>query len=397
VSRLLLRAELFFRNRLPLLDGFLLSFFPPRAHGNRVLVVRLDAIGDFVIWLDAARALVRYYHLKGYSVVLLGNKAWASWAREMGVADEVWEIDVIQFIQSSKYFTYRWQWLKKIRKAGFEIAIQPAYSRVILTGDTLVRASGAVERIGSAGDESNITPQSKSWSDRWYTRLIPATSTQLMELKRNAEFMRGLGFTEFKSRLPTIPQTSSEQTNWLPQQPYAVLAPAANWVGREWPIDNFIEIGRRLAKVGLHIAVVGAAADRESIGGLIESLPRESVDLVGKTTLSELAEVLRRATIVVTNETGAVHIGSAVDAPVVCILGGGHFGRFVPYEIDAYDENRNLPIVVTTSMTCFGCNWKCIYPHQNAAAVKCIQDISVDMVWKAVEIVLAKRDDKMSA
>ena len=392
MSRLSLRAKLFFRNRLyPLLDGFLLSLMPPCVHGPSVLLVRLDAIGDFVIWLDAARALVRHYHVHGYSVVLLGNNAWASWAREMSVADEVWEIDVSRFINN---YLYRWQWLKRIRKTGFEIAIQPAYSREFLTGDTLVRASGAVERIGSAGDKSNITPWFKSWSNRWYTRLIPGTTTQLMELRRNAEFMRGLGFEDFKARLPTIPQAPFEQTVRLPQQPYAVLVPAASWVGREWPIDNFIEIGRRLAKAGLHIAVVGAAADRERVSGLIDGLSVESVDLVGKTTLGELAEVLRRATVVLTNETGAVHIGAAVDAPVVCILGGGHFGRFVPYEIEETVENRTLPIIVSEAMPCYGCNWDCQYPRKNGESVKCLQDISVEKVWDAVGMALSKKKRK---
>lgn len=388
MPRFLWRAmRAFFYRLLPLFDGLILLFYPPQVHGAKVLVVRLEAIGDFVIWLDAARALVKQYHLQGYSVVLLGNKVWADWAREMKVADEVWGIDVGQFCN---FFPYRWQWLRRIRQAGFKIAIQPAYSRVFLTGDSLVRASGAVERIGSTGGETRIKLWLQSWSNCWYTRLIPATPIPLMELKRNAEFMRGLGLTEFQARLPTIPQAPSEHTNCLPRQPYAVLVPAASWTGREWPIENFIKIGRRLGVGGLNIVVVGASADRERVGGLIDGLPGEPVDLVGKTTLGELAEVLRRATVVLTNETSTLHIGAAVGAPVVCVLGGGHFGRFAPYEIETADENQNLPIIVAQPMPCYGCNWICKYPRKSGEAVKCIQDISVERVWHAVEMTLTK-------
>jgi len=369
------------------LDGFLLLFHPSNVRSTRVLVVKVDAIGDFVIWLDAAKALCGHYHAQGYSVVLLGNKAWASWAREMGLADEVWEIDVRRF---RNYFPYRWHWLRRIRMAGFKIAIQPTCSRMILIGDSLVRASGAVERLGSAGDESNNSPLVNAWSNRWYTRLIPATPMQLMELKRNAEFMRGLGIEKFQARLPIIPQTSSELTNRLPKQPYAVLVATASWIGREWPIDNFIKIGRRLVSNGLQIIVVGASADRERTSVLIDALPCETIDWVGKTTLGELAEVLRGADVVLTNETSAVHIAAAVDVPVVCILGGGHFGRFAPYEIEVTDENQKLPFIVAEPMPCFGCNWHCQYPRQKGGAVKCIQDISVEKVWNAVEMVLKK-------
>jgi len=394
VSSLLKNIIRAFRTLLILsLDGILLLFHPSNVRDSRVLVVKIDAIGDFVIWLDAAKALCDHYHTQGYSVVLLGNKTWASWAREMGVAEEVWEIDVSRF---RNYFPYRLHWLRRIRMAGFKIAIQPIFSRSILEGDSLVRASGAVERLGSAGDDSNISPLFKAWSNRWYTRLIPATHIQLMELKRNAEFMRGLGYTDFQARLPIIPRAPSEQIFWLPQQPYAVLVPTSSWDAKMWPIDNFIQVGGRLVASGLRIVVVGAPEDRVRASILIDSLSGRVVDLVGKTTLGELAEVMRRATIVLTNDTSAVHIAAAVDAPAVCILGGGHFGRFVPYEIEVPDKNGNLPIIVAEPMSCYGCNWQCQYPRQKGEPMKCIQDISVQKVWDAVEMVLTKHSDQIA-
>lgn len=375
------------------LDGLVLLTKPYRPRPNLILLVRIDSIGDFVLWLDAAKAMVNYYHAQGYTVVLIGNKAWASWAREMGVGDEVWEIDLSRF---RNQLTYRWQWLSKIRKAGFKIAIQPTFSRTFLEGDSLVRASGAHERIGSAGDESNITQRVKSWSNRWYTRLIAAESMQLMELKRNAEFMRGLGFADFRAYVPAIPQAPGKRTNWLPQQPYAVLVPNASWIGKVWPIDRLIDIAHRLAAYGLRVVVVGGSADRERASGLMEAMPDEAVDLVGKTSLGELAEVLRGATVVISNDTSTVHIGAAVGVSVVCVLGGGHFGRFAPYEIEVPAGNRELPICVSSPMACFVCNWHCQYPRQEGEAVKCIQDISVEKVWNAVEMVLTKQTNTHS-
>ena len=124
---------------------------------------------------------------------------------------------------------------------------------------------------------------------------------------------------------------------------------------------------------------------------LINGLSGETVDLVGRTTLGELAEVLRSASVVLTNETSAVHIAAAVGAPVVCILGGGHYGRFAPYELEVTDDNQKLPIIVAETMPCYGCDWKCKYPRKNGEAVKCIRDISVEKVWDAVCMVLAKR------
>ncbi|MBC7776945.1 MAG: glycosyltransferase family 9 protein [Phycisphaerae bacterium] len=377
---------------LAILDGLVLLIHPFRARGNKVLVVRTDAIGDFVLWLDAAKTLIAHYQTQGRTVVLIGNEAWTEWAEEMKLADEVWSIDPIRFFRN---LPYRCKWLLRIRKEGFDVVIQPTFSRFFQIGDSLVRASAAPERIGSEGDLNNIHPWFNLWSNHWYTRLIPAASRSLMELRRNAEFMREIGFTDFQARLPIIPQLSIEHLFKLPQRPYAVIFPAAGWAGRVWPVENYAEIARRLAGLSLKIVVAGGSEDSLLADYLVVALPGHIVDLVDKTSLGVLAEVLRAADIVVTNETSAAHIGAAVGVPVVCILGGGHFGRFVPYEIDVQDDSK-LPFFVAQHMPCFNCNWKCIYPHSNDGPVKCIEDISVEKVWKTVEMVLAKRNNTFS-
>lgn len=384
----LLRA--FFRNvRVVLwaiLDGLALlttPFQPPR---KVVLIVRLDAIGDFVLWLDAARTLVGHYHAQGYTVVLLGNQAWSSWAGEMRLVDEVWGIDTQRFVRN---LPYRWHWLRRIHRAGFSIAIQPTISRVFLIGDSAIRASGAPIRIGSAGD--SISSWHKRWDDRLFTKLIPASDRPMMELRRNAEFMRGLGITDFKARLPIIPPSSTGRSVDLPPQPYAVLFPGASWYGKEWQSAKFAEIGFRLASHGLHVLLAGGKTDRECANQLVKQLHGKAINLVGKTSLGGLAEVLRNAIVVITNDTSAVHIGAAVGAPVVCIMGGGHYGRFAPYDVEVPDSTQKLPLIVVKTMPCFGCNWVCIYPHGKHEPVKCIHDVTVEDVWNAVEKILAAR------
>ena len=190
---------------------------------------------------------------------------------------------------------------------------------------------------------------------------------------------------------------SDERVNGLLPQPYAVIVPAASWGGKAWPIDKFVAVGHRLVMSGLRVVVVGGQADRGRASKLMEAMSGEPVDLVGKTLLDELAQVFRGAAIVLTNDTSGVHIGAAVDVPVVCILGGGHFGRFAPYEIEMQEDNRKLPVFVVEPMTCFGCNWRCQYPRQNGEPVKCIQDISVEKVWQSVGMALHSRNNESSA
>ena len=56
---------------------------PPARDSKDVLIVRQDAIGDFVMWLDAARELAEHFRSQGRKVTLLANKAWSGWAQQL--------------------------------------------------------------------------------------------------------------------------------------------------------------------------------------------------------------------------------------------------------------------------------------------------------------------------
>ncbi len=210
-----------------------LASVQPRKHVQSVLLIRLDAIGDFILWLDSAQYFRKVYPDK--KIILLGNKTWTDLAKKLPYWDEVWALDRQKFNRNP---LYRLDFLRKVRKAGFEVVIQPTYSREFLYGDAIVRISGARKRVGSIGDCSNIRPLEKKISDQFYTRLIPATPHPLMELKRNAEFMCGLDIS-MEAGLPDLSLAIKGVKNPLDDvSDYYVLFPGASWSGRQWPPYN---------------------------------------------------------------------------------------------------------------------------------------------------------------
>ncbi|SVB63106.1 uncharacterized protein METZ01_LOCUS215960, partial [marine metagenome] len=134
-----------------------------------VLLIRQDAIGDFVIWLDTAKEFRYLYPSEKYKIVLVGNALWYGLAKALPYWDEVIPVDIKQF---KTIFSYRWNLLKQVRNLGAQIAIQPTFSREFYHGDTLVRASGAPTRISSEGDMSNRNWLKKKLADGWHTELI---------------------------------------------------------------------------------------------------------------------------------------------------------------------------------------------------------------------------------
>jgi ADP-heptose:LPS heptosyltransferase len=353
---------------------------------NTLLLVRLDTIGDYVLFRNSIEALRKSEKYKHYKIILCGNIAW----KELAETFDTKFIDEFIWVNTKKLnlnIFYRYNILRGISQRGFEAAIQSTYSREFFGGDAIIKASNAKERIGSRGDCSNIKPWQKRLSDRWYTRLIPASPEPMMELRRNAEFMRGLGLTSFSARAPVIDMASGK-TGLIEEREYYVLVPGALQKCRRWPIENFARLAEKIHDATGWAGVICGSKDEEELGQTLKNLSCAPLhNIAGKTSLSELVCVVRDAQLVVANETGTVHIATATRTGVVCILGGGHYGRFIPYQVEEETSCR-LPVVVTHKMPCFDCNWQCKYETGKGAPFLCIKNISVEDVWAQVRILI---------
>jgi ADP-heptose:LPS heptosyltransferase len=349
---------------------------------NQLLLIRLDAIGDFVIWLDSAKEFRSLY--PNVRIVLCVNSVCSQFAKILPYWDEVIEVDIKRF---DKNFVYRYRLLRQIRRCGFETAIQPTFSRVFLHGDALVRATGAKHRIGSAGDLTNMHPLLKRISDGWYTKLIPAAAGSTLELERNAEFIENLSGRAFKAGLPVLPSVYALPTQLQVNAAYFVVFPGASWTGRQWPVSKFAETAVILhRKTGWIPVLCGGPGDGLVCQDAIDQIGLEcAINLSGLTTLIELTQLLREAKLLISNETSAVHIAVSVSTPNVCILGGGHYGRFMPY---AAGLNDGRSVVADHKMPCYNCNWLCTQPHIAGGSVPCIASVTVEKVLEQVRVVL---------
>ncbi len=346
----------------------------------RTLIIRTDNIGDFVLWLPSAQKICEHYSENG-KPFLICNQTCVDFAKATELFIEVIGIDLRQF---NLNLFYRWSKLRDVSRIEASIAIQPTYSRAFLSGDSLVRASRAKSRIGSQGDNSNIRSWQKVISDRWYTRLIEASPQPMMELERNTEFLRNLGITNTKTEIPSIPKLQDLPPEKTIQGNYFVLFPGASSIIRQWSVEKFSDVAIELVgRCGWTPVICGGPGDRILSDQLLMKLNAVSgKNLAGQTSLPELAEVIRGARLLISNETSAIHIAAGVQTPSVCILGGGHYGRFMPYP-----ENLKgmKPTPAIKKMDCFGCNWRCTQTVDSTMPYPCVEDIEVVQVMEAVD------------
>ncbi|MEL7239557.1 MAG: glycosyltransferase family 9 protein [Planctomycetota bacterium] len=152
-------------------------------------------------------------------------------------------------------------------------------------------------------------------------------------VERNLDFAEALGCgrgpVEFD--LTTTPQDEHAVellVEPLMDEPFAVLMPGTNWATKRWPAERFAMLAHRLAsECGLRVVVAGADDAREAAEQI------DGLNLVGRTRIRQLVSLLRRASLVVSNDSGPMHLAAALGRPLVAPFGPtsavrtGPFGR----------------------------------------------------------------------
>jgi ADP-heptose:LPS heptosyltransferase len=352
--------------------------------GRNVVFVRVDNLGDFLLWLPAAQALRRAWPWQGRRFVLVANSAWSAFASDLGIFDDVIPLDVSRF---QNIGTYRLQMIRRLAGLSAELAVNPTYSRAPQTSDSVVRAVNASRRIAIEGDTDNAFPFGADKPDHWYNELI-ATGTGLRhELLSNRDFVRNA------FGLDTEPAQIVVRKADLPAQlhniEYAVVAPGAKAGIKVWPPDRYAAVVDSLQAEGtLKTVLIGTNSEYAQLESVARSCARPPLIMAGNLNFKSLAAVIAHAKVLIGNDTGSIHLGVALRVPTVVAAGGGYFTRFADYPLGEQSNARFA--AAHHPMPCFNCRWYCIYPVANGKPPPCITAISVDTVLAAVSRVLAQ-------
>ena len=104
--------------------------------------------------------------------------------------------------------------------------------------------------------------------------------------------------------------------------PLVILHPGANWPHKRWPVERFAALGDRLGAGGRsRVAVTGSPDDLALAEAIRSKMHQPPVVLAGRTTLRELGACLEQARLVVSNDTGVLHVAAALRTPLVALYG----------------------------------------------------------------------------
>lgn len=369
-NRNLFRINRFFLLKLPWLLRFFAAFRRP---SKRLLIIKTDAIGDYILFRNFVEIVSQSALYQDYKIDVLGNILW----RDLACTYDSAFVDEFIFTRAPDLYESPSKTLTlglRLFRKNYRLVLQPTYARTLIN-DSLAAFTGTKRIIGFESDEDQIPLRYKVKTDKFYTTRLVLPVDKYFEFERTKFFFESVLNSKIQLFSTHIPINSADKTG-------IVIIAGAGTAKREWGKENFLALIRLIRQhTAQPIYLAGSPADLP-IGDYMEAnlTPGEVVNLIGKSTLPQLIDIIGNAELVIANDTSAIHIAVAAKTKSVCILGGGHFERFAPYP--AYFEYR--PVCVFEKMDCYYCNWDCIYKPAATEVYPCVGKINVTRVWDAV-------------
>lgn len=211
----------------------------------------------------------------------------------------------------------KWRLACLLRARRFETAV---ILRRSLSRALLLAMAGIPRRIGF-----------DHWKSRWVlTDRIAPPGASTHKAASYLRLLEPLGITQREAPAYAYYPSDEERNEaaallreaGLEGRPFIVLHPGANWAHKQWPAERFAQLGERFARAGTHVVVLtGSPEDAGLIRAIRQHMPTQAVVLAGRTSLRQLAACLARAGLVVSNDTGVLHIACALTRPVVALYG----------------------------------------------------------------------------
>jgi lipopolysaccharide heptosyltransferase II len=331
---------------------------------ERILVVRLGNVGDMVVALPAFHALRRLFPAAHIALLTSPTKRGAPGAPEVLANDATFDDTVVYYEDQSAQPYFLKTLAKTLRSGRF---------------DTVVALPNHLSRFGSLVKFVGLGVAIGARRFVGFTLVTPR-DFERAQVDRLVELVSDLGPAAIEPFPWLMPSEEARQ------RAATLLAPAGNRpiVGmhcgakrpaNQWPVTRFAEVAQRLVEeTDAFIVLTGSAGERELADSVAARLGERCVNLAGQTTIDEAAAVAEKCCVVLTNDTGMMHVAYAVGTRVVAVFGG----RFYPHIWYPYGEGH---VVIRKDIECSPCH-RDVCPLY--AVPRCLELISAAEVYAAV-------------
>lgn len=338
-----------------------------------ILIIKLSAIGDVIHTLPSVRALKEKF-----------PAARITWVVETAAADILQgnpDLDRV-IVSNRKVWIRDLKNFKNIEKSISELS---AFIRILKDRkyDIVIDFHGlfksAVLAFLVKGDRKIGFDSMQELSGLFYTEKIPEDMGK-HAVDRYLDLARYLGCNVETAQFNIFPDPENEKkidslfqvNNISKSDTLIAVSPQALWETKLWDNEKFARLCDRIsAELESRVIFTGSGA-AQMIADIRSRMKSDSINLEGKTSLRELAALYRRVALLVTTDSGPMHLAAAVNTPVVAI-----FGPTSPARTGPYGANHT---VVQKGLTCVPCFLK------HCETRNCMNEISVEEVFQVIKM-----------
>jgi 3-deoxy-D-manno-octulosonic-acid transferase/heptosyltransferase-1 len=349
---------------------------------KNILIVKLSAIGDVVHSLPLLEVL--HDHFPEAQIDWLVEEEAGDILRDHPAIARLiisrrksWQKEFFKFKGLIGRFREIRDFLRRLRERKYDLVID---LQGLLKSGIWVGLARAQRKIGFTGGREG---------SRFFLTEPPFSvdydQHALERYLKTADFL-GCNRKAWKGEIPVSPEDQRAVQilveEWKEKTPNLVaINPMAKWSTKCWAPDRFAQLADRIRKE-LHgrVLFTGSAADRPLIENIIAPLKEKPLNLAGRTNLKQLAYLYSQCRLLVSTDTGSMHIAAAMNCPIVAL-----FGPTAPRRTGPYGKDH---IILRDELACSPCFKK------NCSHRSCMQNISVDRVFEAVKKLMENRNTR---
>jgi ADP-heptose:LPS heptosyltransferase len=295
---------------------------------SKIAVLRANGIGDFIFSLPALEALRKAYPTA--EIVLLG----LSWHREF-LRERPGPIDRVEVVPKTRGVGIQpseiaeedpeeiKSFFERMEQEKFDLALQ------IHGGgrhsNPFIKNLGARITVGSCTEDAEIL-------DRWIS--FPYYHNEILRFIEVVNLV-GASPVILEPRVNVTDHDLEEAARLLfdVNKPIAVINPGAGDPRRRWPVEKFAAVGNALSWEGAEVVIIGSEQEQDLAKAVSANMSAPYRDLSGNLSLNGLTGLLSQASVVVSNDSGSLHLARAVGAPTVGIYWCGNMINAGPMTI----------------------------------------------------------------
>jgi len=295
----------------------------------RLLIVKLSSLGDLF------HALPAVHNLK---VGMNADVDWVVQSEYVEIVSCFTDVDRIIAFHRKRFFSHWRSFMTDLREQEYDIVVD---LQGLLKSALVTRLARGKRRIGPSFHREG--------AGLLYDAVAGPRDKNRHAVEENLDIIRYLGLTPLKPEFPVRfpPWQVTEK------RPRVAFLPVSRWHTKNWPVSCFADTGARLLKAkDVSLFIVGGRNDMSVCAELELGLGRQAVNMAGKLGLAETGGLLKEMDLLISNDSGPVHMAAAVGTPTLVVFGPSDPKRTGPYGDHHRVASAHLPCQPCFSRTC---------------------------------------------